>query len=140
MTDRELVLQLLSTLREHASRARRRRGGELSAYLADVDAQDALALSVLVATQEAVDVAFHVCSDEGWGVPGSYAEAFALLGQHGVIDAALAAELRRVVAVRNRIAHLYGSVDIERVWHELPEGLDALERFVARMAAFLGPP
>lgn len=140
MTDRELVLQLLSTLGEHVARARRRRAGDLATFRADVDRQDSLSLSLLVATQEAVDVAFHICTDEGWGVPTSYADAFALLSRNGVIDPALADELRRVVGVRNRIAHLYGSVDIERVWHEVPSGLDALERFAAAVAAFLGQP
>lgn len=140
MTDRELVLQLLSTLGEHVARARRRRVGEIEAFREDVDRQDSLSLSVLVAAQEAVDVAFHICTDEGWGVPASYADAFALLSRNQVIDAALAEDLRRVVAVRNRIAHLYGTVDIERIWQEVPAGLDALERFAAAVATYLGDP
>lgn len=140
MTDRELVLQLLSTLAEHVARARRRRAEDWAKFRDDVDLQDSLSLSLLVAAQEAVDVAFHICTDEGWGVPASYADAFSILSDHRVIDADLADELRRVVAVRNRIAHLYGTVDVERVWHEVPAGLDALERFAAAVARFLGEP
>jgi uncharacterized protein YutE (UPF0331/DUF86 family) len=116
---------------------RRRRSAELEAFRADQDLQDSLALSLLVATQEAVDIAFHICADEGWGLPASYGDAFGLLAKNGVIDDALAGELGRVVGVRNRIAHLYGSVDIERVWREVPAGLDALDRFSARIAQFL---
>jgi uncharacterized protein YutE (UPF0331/DUF86 family) len=137
VTDRDLVLQLLSTLREHVARVRRRRVPQLEAFRADVDLQDSLSLSVLVATQKAIDVAFHICTDEGWGLPASYADAFALLAKNGLIDPTLAGELGRVVAVRNRIAHLYGTVDLERVWQEVPAGVDALERFSAAVARFL---
>jgi uncharacterized protein YutE (UPF0331/DUF86 family) len=137
VTDRDLVLQLLSTLREHVGRARRRRAVDPEVFRADVDLQDALSMSLLVATQEAVDIAFHICADENWGVPASYGDAFALLSSHGVIDTDLAKELGRVVAVRNRIAHLYGTVDLDRVFREMPAGVDALERFSAAVARFL---
>lgn len=43
-----------------------------------------------------------------------------MLPGHRVIDVALADDLRRIVGVRNRIAHPYGTVDVERLWAELP--------------------
>lgn len=138
MTDRELVIQLLSMLHEHAARVRRRRKADLTAFRNDVDAQDALSMSFLVATQAAVDVAFHISSDEAWGVPASYAEAFELLARNGVIDDELSRQLRGVVAVRHRVAHVYGSLDIDRFWSELPAGVAALERFAASVARFVG--
>ncbi|MDB4954803.1 MAG: hypothetical protein JWO36_2372 [Myxococcales bacterium] len=96
--------------------------------------QDALALSFLVATQEANDIAMHLAADEGWGLPGSYAEAFDILARNGVITADHGRELASVAAVRNRIAHGYASVDPGRLWTELPDGLDALDRFVEAIA------
>jgi uncharacterized protein YutE (UPF0331/DUF86 family) len=42
-----------------------------------------------------------------------------------------------MAALRNRLAHGYASVDIDRVYNELPAGVDALERFAARVAAVL---
>ena len=138
MTDAALVLQLLSALRDHVERVRRRRPDDVEAFSADLDVQDALAMSLLVATQQAIDVAFHIVSDEGWGVPSSYADAFALLARRGVIEASLATELGRVVAVRHRIAHVYGTLDVERLWREVPHGLDALERYASAVARFLG--
>jgi uncharacterized protein YutE (UPF0331/DUF86 family) len=127
----------LATLAEHVERARRRRPADVQLFRDDVDLQDSLAMSLLVATQEAVDVAFHIATDEGWGVPASYADAFALLARRGVIHGALADELGRVVGVRNRVAHLYGTVDFERLWREIPIGMDALDRFASAVARFL---
>jgi predicted nucleotidyltransferase len=72
VTDAALVLRKLGTLRDHVERVRRRRPATPGASGADVDLQDALAMSVLVAAQEAVDIALHIAADERWGVPSSY--------------------------------------------------------------------
>ena len=97
-------------------------------------------MSLLVAVQDALDIALHIASDEKLGVPASYADAFALLESRGVIDASLARQLAGMTALRNRIAHGYASVDMERLWSELPDGMDALERFSAAVAEYLGQP
>jgi uncharacterized protein YutE (UPF0331/DUF86 family) len=138
VTDRDLVLRKLTVLLEHVARVRRRRPDELPVFEADVDVQDATAMSLLVAIQEAIDVALHVASDSGWGVPASYAESFELLAQHGVVEPDLVRRLVRMAAVRNRIAHGYASIDLPRLWSEAPAGLEALESFAAAVAGWLG--
>lgn len=140
MTDEILVLRKLTILREHVSRVRRRRPDDVESFRDDTDVQDAMSLSLLVAIQEALDIAMHVCADEGWGIPASYAESFDILAQHDAINSPLAAELARVTAVRNRIAHGYATVDVERLHAEVPAGLDALDRFAAAIARYVGPP
>ena len=139
MTDPVLVLRKLATLREHADRARRRRGESAELFEVDIDRQDALAMSLLVAAQEAADVALHIAADEAWGVPASYGDGFVVLARHGVIDPGLAEDLTRVIGVRHRIAHGYAAVDLKRLWAELPAGLDALDRYVTAIARFIGP-
>lgn len=139
MTDGVLILRKLAMLREHAARVRRRRPPTVQALEADVDLQDAIGLSLLVAIQEATDIAFHIVSDEGWGLPGSYAEGFEILARHGVIDTALAVELSRAVGLRNRIAHGYATIDLRRIWAELPAGLATLERYSTAIARFIPP-
>jgi uncharacterized protein YutE (UPF0331/DUF86 family) len=134
VTDPLLILRKLSLLREHLSRVRRRRPSTMEAFRHDVDLQDALAMSLLVATQEAVDIAMHIGADEGWGLPGSHAEAFELLARNGFIPPEHARELGRIAALRNRIAHGYASVDLDRLWAEIPAGLDSLDRFAEAVA------
>jgi uncharacterized protein YutE (UPF0331/DUF86 family) len=138
VTDRLLVLRKLTVLREHAARVQRRLPTQRAAFEHDVDCQDATAMSLFVAIQEAVDIALHLASDEGWGVPGSYGEAFHLLAAHGVLSETLAQALSAMAGLRNRIAHGYASVDPARLWSEVPAGLAALEdycRAVASLAA-----
>jgi uncharacterized protein YutE (UPF0331/DUF86 family) len=139
MTNRLLVLRKLALLGERLSQARARRPASPQTLKADAIMLDALSLSVLVAIQEAIDVAFHLCTDEGWGVPASYGESFELLTTHGVLDASVAGALTGAAGLRNRIAHAYASVDVERFWSELPTGLDALERFAESVARWMGP-
>jgi uncharacterized protein YutE (UPF0331/DUF86 family) len=139
MTDAAVVLKKLANLREHLLRVRRRRPPTVEELRNDLDRQDAIALSLLVAIQEAADIAFHVVADEGWGTPSSYAEGFEILSRHAVIDAELAHRMTLAAGLRNRIAHGYASLDLERMWVEIPEGLDALERYVIAIARFLAP-
>jgi uncharacterized protein YutE (UPF0331/DUF86 family) len=140
MTDAALVTRKLSVLREHRSRIERRRPQSIEALKADVDLQDALAMSLLVAIQEAIDIALHVASDEKWGVAASSSESFELLARHGAISADLARELAAMVGLRNRLAHGYASVDLGRVWSELPRGMRALDAYEVEIARFLTQP
>jgi uncharacterized protein YutE (UPF0331/DUF86 family) len=137
VTNPALVLSKLSTLRDHVDRMERRRPATLDEFRGDVDRQDALALSLLVALQEASDIALHIASDEGWGIASSYAASFDRLARHGVIDEELSARLVGVAALRNRVAHGYASVDVERIWREVPEGLASLREYAAAIARFI---
>lgn len=134
MTEPLLILKKLAILREHVGRVRRRRPDTVEAFTSEVDVQDAAALSFVVAVQEASDIAMHIVADEGWGLPGSYKEAFETLANHGVITVPHAKQLADCARVRNRIVHGYTSVDAERLWVELPSGLDALEQYVEAIA------
>ena len=139
MTDPAVVARKLSTLVDHVGRLRERRPSDFEKVRENALLQDAIALSLLVAVQEAIDIALHVSSDEGWGIPASYRESFELLARHGVIDASLAAAMGNAATLRNRIAHGYGTVDLERLWTELPMGIAALEAFAAAIARYLEP-
>jgi uncharacterized protein YutE (UPF0331/DUF86 family) len=138
MTSASLVLRKLTTLLDHTSRVERRRPDALDAFRSDLDRQDALAMSLLVALQEAADICLHIAADEGWGIASSYAEGFALVARHDVIPMALADRLSAIAALRNRVAHGYGSVDFERLWREAPDGVEALRAFAAAVGRFLG--
>jgi uncharacterized protein YutE (UPF0331/DUF86 family) len=137
VTDPAVVVRKLTSLTEHVARLRRRRAGDLPGFRADVDLQDAVGMSLLVAVQDALDIALHMASDEGWGVPPSYAESFGLLQRHAVIDEPLAQALVRMATLRKRLAHGYATVDVERIWAELPSGIVALETFAATIARWI---
>ncbi len=96
-------------------------------------------MSVLVVVQEAMDIALHIASDEGWELASTYRDAFVVLARHGVISSELAATLGGAAQLRNRIAHGYATVDVDRLWSELPAGSAAFGEFARAVARFLGP-
>ena len=67
MTSVALVVAKLTTLRDHLGRIERRRPADVQSLRGDLDRQDALALSVLVALPEAADIALHMASERRLG-------------------------------------------------------------------------
>ncbi len=96
-------------------------------------------MGILVAVQESTDIALHIASDSGWELGSTYRDAFVVLARHGVIDEALANGLGDIAQLRNRIAHGYASVDVERVWRELPPGIATFEAFTRAVAKLVAP-
>lgn len=139
MTDVGLVLHKLQRLKAQVALTRARRPAAAQTLSQDHVLRDALALAFMVALQEAIDIAYHVVADEGWGVPDSHRGAFDQLAAHGVLSRDLANDLSAAAGMRNRIAHGYASVDHERLWRELPDALRALDACAAAVAAWLPP-
>ncbi len=137
MTNVALVARKLAVLEDHLQRLRERRPAEVVAFATDRPLQDAVAVSVLVVVQEAMDIALHIATDEGWELASTYREAFAVLERHGVITAPLAVSLGGAAQLRNRIAHGYASLDAERLWTELPQGIASFGEFAAAVSVFL---
>jgi len=137
VTNVALVARKLALIHTHLERLRARRPAELETFERDTLLQDAVSMGVLVVVQEALDIALHIASDEGWELATTSREAFAVLEQHHVIDAPLANALSSAVQLRNRIAHGYGSLDASRLWAELPSGMAAFSAYAAAVSAFL---
>jgi uncharacterized protein YutE (UPF0331/DUF86 family) len=136
MTNVGLVERKLGVMLEHLSRLRARRPADLTVFREDLLLQDAVSMSLLVVVQESLDVALHIASDEGWELAPTYRDAFVVLAKHQVIDAGLASALGQAAQLRNRIAHGYATLDVERLWVELPHEIDAFDAF-ARAVALL---
>src|SRR6185312_2223464 len=110
MVERDVVLAKIAVIDRCLARIaeiRARRGGALL----PVDVEDITVLSLTRATQAAIDLAAHVVATEGYGLPSGVAETFSLLEQHGVLEAALAARLRKMVGFRNLAVHDYQTID-----------------------------
>jgi uncharacterized protein YutE (UPF0331/DUF86 family) len=94
-------------------------------------------MSVLVVVQGAMDIALHIASDDGWEIASTYRDAFVVLAAHGVITSELAISLGGSAQLRNRIAHGYASLDVERLWNELPLAIASFGAFAQAVAAFV---
>ena len=88
-------------------RVREEHAGDRENLCARQTKQDAIILNLQRACEAAIDLAMHLVSTHRLGVPQDSREAFDLLAQRAIIDAALAEKLRRMVGFRNIAVHDY---------------------------------
>jgi uncharacterized protein YutE (UPF0331/DUF86 family) len=82
-----------------------------------------------MAIEVCVDIANHVIADRGLRVPMTYAEAFEVLGEAGLLGAEQRDAMIRMTKFRNVIVHDYARVDPAIVVRILRERLEDLSRF-----------
>ena len=104
----------------------------------DVKARDLACFYLFLAIQECMDLAAHFVGDAGWAPPDEAASTFDIMADHAVMDRALADSMRAAAGLRNRIAHGYAGLDHRRLRQEATEGVTALRRFLAAIAAAAG--
>jgi len=80
------------------------------AALDDQTRQDAVVLNLMRACETAIDLAMHVTSRRGLGVPQETRDVFTILHDAGVIDAELCDRLQRMVGFRNLAVHEYHKI------------------------------
>ena len=93
-----------------------------------------MSFNLILAVQEALDVAARWIADAGWEVPTTAREHFDILATHGVVPQDLARDLALCAGARNLIAHAYGTLDFGRLHAEAPLALATLERFATALA------
>jgi uncharacterized protein YutE (UPF0331/DUF86 family) len=115
MVDRDLVMAKAGLVRKHLSRVELKCNVDSAAFLGDLDRQESVLFNLQMAIQNCIDVASHIISEEGLGVPGSTNEMFYLLEENGYIDPALSEKMTKAVGFRNLIVHEYAKVDMAQV-------------------------
>jgi uncharacterized protein YutE (UPF0331/DUF86 family) len=129
MVERDVVLAKVATI----DRCLRRIADVREARKGDITV-----LNLQRATQATIDLAAHVVSTEGFGLPDSLGATFTLLEQRGLVDAELAIKLRKMVGFRNIAVHDYQTVDPAVVEAIVTGHLDDLRTFAARILTVFG--
>jgi uncharacterized protein YutE (UPF0331/DUF86 family) len=138
VVDRDVVLAKMAAI-DYCLRRIAEVRGPRSAILLPLEAEEIVELNLQRTIQAAIDLAVHIVSTEGYGLPDSVAATFALLEQQAVIDAQLAGHLRRMVGFRNIAVHEYQTLDPAIVARIVEERLDDLRAFTGRVAERFGP-
>ncbi len=132
MVEPDVVLAKISVIQRCLKRIAEVTRGDPES-LNEIDVQDICVLNLQRAVQAAVDLAAHVVSSEGWGVPESLKAAFEILGDNRVLDRELTRNLKSMVGFRNIAVHDYRSIDVGVLKEILLERLIDLERFYRRV-------
>jgi uncharacterized protein YutE (UPF0331/DUF86 family) len=138
VVNRNVLAAKLADLSDRLDRLKGHRPSSAEELGGDRDALDLVSFNLMLAIQICADISSHLIADEGWPAARNLGESFTRLQEHGVIDAALASELRRAVGLRNVVAHGYAGVDVAAVFAGATGGVADLESFARQVAGWLG--
>ena len=137
MVDRDLVLRRLADLDLYLAQISEYRGIGVQEYRADWKIQRIVERTLQMAIEVCVDIANHVIADRGLRVPATYAEAFDVLAEAGLLPVKEREAMVRMVGFRNVVVHEYARIDAQIVVRILREHLDDLSRFSATARSWL---
>lgn len=130
MIDKEILLSKADRVHRHVKRIKEKRPATLQEFLSVLDLQDIILFNLQMAIQNCIDMASHVISDEGLGLPGSTNEMFYMLQENGYIPQDLAEKMVAAVGFRNLVVHEYAKVDLEEVYRISQDHIDDLLEFL----------
>lgn len=138
MVDSDLIRRKLADLDLYVSQLSEYRLLTADEYRRDWKTQRIVDRTFQIAIEACVDVATHVIADRGLRVPATYAEAFAVLGETGLLDRQSTDALVRMAGFRNVLVHEYTRVNPEIVVDVLRNRLGDFGRFRDTALGWLG--
>lgn len=130
MVDRDLILAKAGSVNRHLRRIIAKRKTELDAFLKDIDRQESILFNIQMAVQNCIDIAAHIVSDEGLGVPGSVNEMFYLLEENGYLRSELTEKMVKAVGFRNLIVHEYAKIEMKQVFKIAQQDISDLNEYL----------
>ena len=138
MADSSLILAKAGSVRSHLNRVFEKRNVDLNDFLKDIDRQESILFNMQMAVQNCIDIAAHIISENGLGVPGSTTEMFYLLEKHGYLNHDLAGRMVKAVGFRNLIVHEYGKIELEHVYEIAQDDIKDLNEYLKAIINKLG--
>lgn len=104
----------------------------------DIDRQESILFNLQMAIQNCIDIAAHIISDEGLGVPGSTNEMFYLLEENGYLDRDITEKMVKAVGFRNLIVHEYAKIELDHVFEIAVKDIKGLNEYLKSIFRKLG--
>ena len=137
MVDRELILRKLTDLEQYVTQVEEFRGITAEEYRTDWKTQRIVERTLQMAIEACTDVANHIIADRNLRMPSTYAEAFEVLAEAGILTAAQREAMVRMSGFRNLIVHEYARIDPAMVIRALRERLGDFGAFRAAILRIL---
>lgn len=121
------------------NRVTEKRNVDLDGFIEDIDTQEIILFNIHAAVQNCIDIAAHIISEEGFGVPGSTTEMFYILEKNGYLDHNLTQKMVKAVGFRNLIVHEYGKIELEQVYEIAQRDVNDLNEYLKAILKKLEP-
>ena len=138
MVDTDLILAKAGSVKRHLNRVFEKRNTDLGTFLKNIDIQESVLFNIQMAIQNCIDIAAHIISDEGFGIPGSTNEMFYLLEENGYLNNEITEKMVKAVGLRNLVVHEYSKIDLERIFEVTQKDITDLNEFLKSIFKKLG--
>ena len=125
MVDTDLILAKAGSIKKHLNRVFEKRETDLRTFLKDIDRQESILFNIQMAVQNCIDIAAHIISDQGLGVPGSTNEMFYLLEENEITE-----KMVKAVGLRNLIVHEYSKIDLDQIFEVAQKDITDLNEYL----------
>ena len=115
MVDKTLILRKLAELEEYLGQVKEYANIAVGRYSKDWKTQRVVERTLQMMIETCADIAGHIISDKGYRIPVTYADAFRVLYENGILDKDLFETMGKMAKFRNIIVHHYDKVDTEIV-------------------------
>lgn len=129
MVHKDVIFEKVKNIQNSLRRIHEKTASGGPHLLKDMDVQDVVVLNLQRAAQSAIDLAAHVVSDEGLGLPDEIRENFSILQKAGILSEEISAKMQNMVGFRNVAVHDYTAIDADVVQSILDSNLKDLEDF-----------
>jgi uncharacterized protein YutE (UPF0331/DUF86 family) len=133
----ERIIRKIERTREYLRLVRSIEDECLQRFQADPIYRGALLHYLYLISDSCIAVAELVIRHRKLRLPQTYAEAFDILGENGVLEPAFAYEFSRIAGFRNFLAHDYESVDPRLICNQILPRLIDIDRFLESMEVTL---
>jgi uncharacterized protein YutE (UPF0331/DUF86 family) len=133
VVDRALIQRKLRDLQRYVREVSEFREIDHARYREDWKTQRIVERTLQLAIEVCADVAAHLIADRALRAPSTYAEAFEILAEAGLLERDLRDVLVRMARFRNLLVYEYARIDPDLVVRVLRENLTDFEKF--RLAA-----
>ena len=138
MVDIDLIMAKSGSVTKYLNRIKLKSNTDLQTFLDDLDRQESILFNMQMAIQNCIDIASHIISDEGFGVPGSTNEMFYLLEDNGFLSNPLTEKMVKAVGFRNLMVHEYGKIDMDEVFEIAQKSINDLNDYLKSIFIKIG--
>ena len=138
MVDKDIILAKAGSVKRHLSRIVKKRNIDLETFKKDIDRQESILFNLQMAIQSCIDLAAHIISEEGLGVPGSTSEMFYTLEENGYLDTDITEKMVKAVSFRNLMVHEYGKIELDQVFEVAQKDIQDLNEYLKTIFLKLG--
>ena len=134
MVNSNIVYKLISSIESYLTELETFCAGiTLQDFSKDIKLQRFTERTLQIAIEAMLDIAHHIISDEKYREPDSYADAFTVLHENGILDESFLKTVKQMAQFRNKLVHSYESIDQEILFTIVIHKRHDIENFITQI-------